>query len=354
MKLSLAIIVLYLFLIPLQAYQHNCNRVDAHAPISVMGDHIHKKKEWMLSYRFIYMDMKGMRSGSNRLSSQAVFTKEFAITPERMIMNMHMLGGMYAFSDRLTIIAMVPYTQVEMDHRLSPMAISSPLGGMKGHPKFSTKSKGLGDIKLTALYQFWQSNRNNVHFGLGFSLPSGSISEKDSIPVPGGFAERQMPAPMQLGSGTLDVMPSITLLSQYTDWSYGMQLSGIIRTHKNHHNYRLGDVAKVNIWSEYLLSNWVAPTLRLEYKYQGEMDGQQSNLTLSPPFDGRSINTAFSENYGGHTANLGAGLNILFPENTPFQASRLAFEFNIPFYQDLNGIQLETDYSTIIGWQNTW
>ena len=33
----------------------------SHAPIGVMGEHMHKKGEYMLSYRFSHMQMKGNR-----------------------------------------------------------------------------------------------------------------------------------------------------------------------------------------------------------------------------------------------------------------------------------------------------
>ena len=39
--------------------EHSIARPDAHAPISVMGDHTHGEGEWMLSYRYMTMDMEG-------------------------------------------------------------------------------------------------------------------------------------------------------------------------------------------------------------------------------------------------------------------------------------------------------
>ena len=36
-------------------------RADSHAPIGVMGDHMHAKGEWMVSYRFMRMAMSGSR-----------------------------------------------------------------------------------------------------------------------------------------------------------------------------------------------------------------------------------------------------------------------------------------------------
>ena len=38
---------------------HGAVRADGHAPIGVMGDHLHKRGEWMLSYRFMRMNMEG-------------------------------------------------------------------------------------------------------------------------------------------------------------------------------------------------------------------------------------------------------------------------------------------------------
>ena len=43
-------------------------RPDGHAPISVMGDHMHAKGEWMLSYRYMSMEMEGLLKGSDSLA----------------------------------------------------------------------------------------------------------------------------------------------------------------------------------------------------------------------------------------------------------------------------------------------
>jgi len=47
-------------------------RADSHAPIGVMGEHMHKKGEWMLSYRYMYMDMEGNRIGETEVSPEFI------------------------------------------------------------------------------------------------------------------------------------------------------------------------------------------------------------------------------------------------------------------------------------------
>jgi hypothetical protein len=43
----------------------------SHAPIGVMGDHMHKKGEYMFSYRFSHGQMNGSRIGNNQFGSRS-------------------------------------------------------------------------------------------------------------------------------------------------------------------------------------------------------------------------------------------------------------------------------------------
>ena len=94
-------------------------RPDGHAPIGVMADHYHKKGEWMTSYRYMFMSMDGNRMGDDNLSTAQVAPGTgvgFPIVPIKMHMGMHMLGMMYAPSDRVTLMGMLNHTSMEMDH----------------------------------------------------------------------------------------------------------------------------------------------------------------------------------------------------------------------------------------------
>ena len=188
-------------------------RPDGHAPISVMADHTHSTGEWMLSYRYVHMLMDGMRQGSHDASTADVFADGYIVSPERMEMNMHMFGAMHALSDRLTLTAMIGYMEKSMDHRIA--AGAAPMVALNGgSDTFSTRSAGFGDLKVGGLYRFWDGDRSRAHLGLSVSIPTGSITATDHVPGPGGRLERQLPAPMQLGSGTWDLLPSVTYLQQ--------------------------------------------------------------------------------------------------------------------------------------------
>ena len=62
MRLYALLFLLLLFSSALADHDHDtageertAGRPDSHAPIGVMGDHMHKEGEWMVSYRFRYM-----------------------------------------------------------------------------------------------------------------------------------------------------------------------------------------------------------------------------------------------------------------------------------------------------------
>ena len=111
------------------------------APIGVMGGHTHHAGKWMTTYRYMYMNMDGNRDGNDRVSTSDV-RRDFVISPIKMTMQMHMLGIMYAPANDLTIMSMIPYVLKEMDH-------VTRIGA-----EFTTRTDGIGDIKLTALYNF--------------------------------------------------------------------------------------------------------------------------------------------------------------------------------------------------------
>lgn len=320
----------------------------------VMGEHAHAAGEWMLSLRQMRMEMEGMRSGSDGVSSEQVFAASYTVTPTRMTMDMTMFGIMHAPSDAVTLMLMAPYIESEMDHLIFGMA--APLINLNGGSReFTTRSSGIGDVKMTALIPGWESGGRKTLFGIGLSLPTGSIGERDIVPGPGGRIERQLPAPMQLGSGTVDLMPSFTFTDEREGWSWGAQAKAVARLDENHHGYRLGNEVALTSWFSWTLARQASVSLRGNYKMVGDMHGRQSDLMFNPPFapSRRTVTTAFSENYGGEQLDVAVGLNLIGQEGGLY-GHRLALEVAVPVLRDLNGYQLETDWVTTLGWQKAW
>ncbi len=307
-------------------------RPDGHAPIGVMGDHTHKAGEWMLSYRYMFMEMEGNRSGTNQLTHQEVLNQGFMVTPTSMSMEMHMLGAMYAPSDQLTLMAMVPFTSFTMDHL-------TRMGGM-----FTTETEGLGDIRLSSLLKIYEDDSQSIHLNAGLSIPTGSITERGNTPA---GANSKLPYPMQLGSGTFDLLPGITYLTQSDNWSWGAQLSGTIRLGQNDEGYTLGDRLNGTLWAARQWNHWLSTSIRIKASKWDNIDGADTDLNPN------MIPTANTALRGGERIDALLGLNIVIPSG-PLAGHRLAVEAGAPIYQSLNGPQLETDWLMTIGWQLAW
>ncbi|MDJ0844417.1 hypothetical protein [Crocosphaera sp.] len=306
----------------------NPARPDSHAPIAVMGEHIHSEGEIMVSYRYMLMEMEGSRVGTDDISDEKIL-EQFPVTPTRMTMQMHMFGMMYGITNNLTLMAMLPYVVKDMDHM-------TRMG--RG---FNTDSEGIGDIKVTGLYQVLNENRQRIHFNAGMSFPTGSIEARDRTPA---GPDQLLPYPMQLGSGTLDLNPGITYLGQTDEWSWGSQIIGTLRLGTNSNSYKFGDQIMLTAWGARKWSDWASTSLRIKGKNWGNISGKDSRLNPS------IIPTADPTRRGGTQIDLGFGLNLFVPEGD-LRTGRLAIEFEVPIYRALQGPQLETDWQLTAGLQ---
>ncbi len=309
------------------------DRPDGHAPIGVMAEHIHREGETMFSYRFMHMAMDGNRNGSTRITDANVLT-EFMITPTQMDMQMHMLGAMHSVNDRLTLMGMVPVVQIDMDH-------VTRAGG-----SFTTRASGVGDVQLSGLFKLFERPGHQVHSGFGVSVPTGSIDKRDDTPA---GPDQKLPYPMQLGSGTYDVLPTLTYNGQTMHWSWGAQASAVLRVGHNDENYTLGDVGNFTFWGARRIGERVSASLRVGAKSWGNIDGADPEL---PAPTAMIVPTADPNRRGGDRIDLAAGINVLGTHGKT-AGHRLAIEVGLPVYQHLDGPQLETDWTVSFGWQFT-
>jgi hypothetical protein len=143
------------------------SRPDGHAPIGVMGDHMHGAGEIMLSYRFMQMHMDGNRDGGSSVSDSEVLG-DYLISPTQMDMKMHMFGLMYAPTDLVTLMLMGTVVDNEMDHIT------------RSGVRFTTKAQGFGDTRVAALIKLWEQSIHSLHFNAGMSFPTGSIDKQDA------------------------------------------------------------------------------------------------------------------------------------------------------------------------------
>lgn len=296
-------------------------RPDAAAPVGIVGGMNPRKGRLMPSITYMHMDMEGNRDGTNSVSTSEVLA-QFPVTPLSMEVDMLMAGLMYGVTDEISVMAMVPYVWRSMDH-VTRMGT-----------EFTTASEGIGDIRIIGGYDLYKGGGHSLEISAGLSLPTGSTDERDDTPA---GSNQLLPYPMQIGSGTFDLLPGITYTGQSGDWSWGGQAGATIRLGENDEDYALGNVYGTSIWGARRWTDWVSSSVRLSGEITENIDGADSRLNpLIVP-------TADPDLRGGEVLSLGLGLNFLVPSGAA-AGTRLSVEGVIPLVQDLDGPQVERDY----------
>ncbi|MEM0897349.1 MAG: hypothetical protein AAGJ79_10725, partial [Verrucomicrobiota bacterium] len=299
------------------------SRPDGHAPIGVMADHMHDAGEIMVSFRYGFGHMTTNHLGDSEISDRRIITPKakggegFTVTPTKMDMHMWMPGIMYAPTDRITLMLMAPYVYKTMDHL------------RRDGKTFTTESDGFGDLKFTPMVKLYDANRRAAHLGLGFSAPTGSIDEEDFVPGPG---QTRLPYPMQLGSGTWDLLPSLTWLGQSDHFSWGAQANGTIRLGTNDEGYSLGDGWSGTTWGAAKVTDALSLSARATYSNWGNIDGTDRGLVIPAA----AVPTADPNLRGGERVDLSFGFNI-YKQQGALEGHRLGVELGFPVYENLDG-----------------
>lgn len=296
-------------------------RPDMMPPARVMGGMPTADGRLMLSLTYARMVMNGNRDGTNRVSTAEVLD-QFPVAALSMDADMVMLGAMYSFSNDISAMAMLPYVSKEMDH-ITRTGV-----------EFTTNAKGFGDVRLGLNYDLYDQGDHTIQLTAGVSLPTGSIDETDDTPA---GTNQILPYPMQLGSGTFDLLPALTYVGRDETHSWGGQIAGTLRLGDNDRDYTLGDRVEASIWGSRRWTDWMSSSLRFIAESQGDIDG------ADPRLDPNLVQTADPDLRGGTQLSVAFGLNFLAPSDE-LRGLGADLEFETPIYQNLDGPQVERDY----------
>jgi hypothetical protein len=322
---------------------------DKHGPAGIIGDHIHRRGEWMVEYKYMNMFMEDNRLGKNTISDEAAIgplggpagiavdgiQTNVEAAPTQMTMQMHMAHIMYGATDDISLYTVVMLPSLSMDHVRGD---ANPAG--RGSA-FTTQNSGLGDTALGALLRLASDCDEDLLFNLGCSVPTGDIYDESSAQS-GGFVSQPLSYPMRLGSGTFNFRPGLTYRQFYDWWSWGGQVQADLPIGMNYRGYSVGEEVRLNSWTSVLLTDLWAVSWRGEHVFRANYDG------ADPDLSDLSVSTNVEKFRGGYWYSAGFGTQVLLTENL------LSFEFVPTIGQSLDGIQLETDYAVVASWAKSW
>jgi len=273
-------------------------RVDDHAPIGVMGDHFHKKGEYMASFRAMWMNM-----------DSPVNT---AMGPQSMSRTMFMAGMMYAPSDKVTLAAGIKYSDSSMDML------------MMGN-EVETGANDIGDLSVNAIVPLFSDHDHRLLVKVGTSIPVGETGSSDAMGARLGLG-------MQAGTGSWGLTPSLTYSRFLDGWSFGAQANAKIWLDDNNYGERVGDSLELTSWAAVHASDNVSLSARVSYMDQSATTG----VMMLSSGDAREAITGY------------AGINTLV------KGHRFAIEAGLPIWQDRGANSLGRGFMLVAGWQKAF
>ena len=293
--------------------------------INVLGTHTHLQGQWMVSYEYMHMSMRGERVGTQTVGNDTVLAR-FNASPTDMTMDMHMPMIMYAPTNDVTLTAMLPYVRKSMNH--------IDREGMR----FIEESSGIGDLNVNALYTFYKTRTlaHRLILNAGLNLATGSITRtQDNLPLE---------YPMQSGSGSFELLAGMTYLGQTPNWAVGAEAIPRIRLNENSNHYRLGNQYRLTSWVARKWTDWLSVSARIDEQVLNAIHG------ADPALDPEDEPTKDPGIQGGNRVDLSVGMNLYAPKGA-LKGHRLAIEGTLPMYQSFDGPQLQTRWQVHVGWQ---
>ena len=280
---------------------------------------------WMVGYQVMFDKMNGNLQGVHSISNEKIL-QNFMASPTDMSMQMHMAMVMYAPTKKLTLMVMAPYIRKSMNHV------------MQNGDKFNELTKGIGDIELRGLYSIYdaKNSKHKVLLNAGIGLPTGSINQR--------MEDMRLEYPMQIGSGTVSVMPGITYLGLAKPWGWGVQFIPTLRMGKNSNGYRLGNYYKTGFWAARQLTTWLSLSANADAIIWQNIKGTDKVL------DNMDEPTKDIMLQGGKRLDIAMGIS-LHPVRSFLKGSQFIANISMPVIQSLKGPQLKRRSVIKLGWQ---
>lgn len=297
------------------------------APLGIRFGEALEDQRFRIAYSFERMKHRGLLVSDGHVSQRDVLNRPpnfFDRTPRTLEVTVHTFQLAYAPHPRSTLIIEVPFVLKELE-------TMDEFGR-----RTEEQTKGVGDIGFILVVPFIRKGGESSQVHVGFDIPTGSIRR--------GGSKTPLPFDSQIGNGTVDVEWGWTYRGE-KDWlAWGAQVVGRHPIGRNGRKYREGSRFETSVWGAATLSAGVSASLRFGWRKQNNTRTQERDFVTDPLNDPSDDPKA----RGGTRLTLSPGLTLEWPR---LGNQRISVEVGIPVYQNLDGPQLEQDWSIKAGWQ---
>lgn len=296
----------------------------------IFESHLHNKNEWMFIYHYTFFHKSDLALGEDTISDEEGF-KKYQVVPSFMDIHSYMFHLMYSPTSNLTLSIKMSYLDKEMKNIT------------KQGNTFISKTEGINDASISLNYKIFEFNEGKTSkywYGVSqLNVPTGSIDEKTETAI--------LPYTMQLGSGSYRLKVGLGYTEITDDALWGSILSFSSSLKKNNANYKYGDDFQFKLWYQREIINDLSFNFDVNYFNEGSMEGEDLRL------DRTMSSTADYYNYGFKRIDLSLGFTWLIKSSQKMHHI-VGIKYTHPLWQDVQGIQLQTQMNATLYWQTTY
>ncbi len=281
-----------------------------------------------VTLRATHGQFDGLRDSRKNLTSADTFARGYSIAPTNLLDQRFELEAIFGFNRRLDLYMVLPYTAREMDQDLS-------LGGQT-----TIESSGLDDVQIGGVFRSHEKGPTRLSFMAGVSIPTGQVDVTDDY---AGASGTILPYPMQLGTGTFDLLPGVMLESRLSGMRVGARASGRIHLEGAHdEGWFRSNSMRLDLWASKKIAKDLRSSLRAEANWWGDLHGAHADMVplRNPLEDALRQGGSRVTLYGGLSKDLNSEGN-----------SRLELEIGMPVEEWLDGPALSQDWTVVFGWR---
>ena len=250
-------------------------------------------------------------------------------TPRSLEVTVHTVEIAYAPHPRVTLVAELPFVQAELQR------VDAATPGACNGVRCEFQSEGLGDVRFSMIVPFIRKGVESSQIHVGLDAPTGAFRRQ-------GGTSLRLPYAAQPGNGTWDLEWGWTYKGEIERFSWGGQAVGRHPVGRNGLDYREGSRFTGRLWGVVRLFSGVDLSLRTEWEKQNEIEG--FDRSLRPTVDPLEN----PELYDRISITMSPGMSIEIPA---LGGQRIGVEVGIPVYQDVDGPQLERDWTITTAWR---
>jgi hypothetical protein len=287
-----------------------------------------QQQGFKLDLRYDFIDQSQLRTGTTTISPEAaskLVNGGGSQEVEVRTRNTYLTAGLdYQINDSWSIAALLPY--IMRDHSTLGTASDGVTGG-PGGGQYDSSTSNFGDAKILARY-LGLTPQHNLSFLFGFKLPTGSHTLVGTSTDPSSPGPVPIDRGLQPGSGTTDAIVGLTYTEALNkNWDYFTEvLAQTALTISD--QYRPGDGYNFNFGFRYMGYDFWKPQAQLNARYVERDSGAAADQ-----FSTGGTLLYFSP---GAFFPVGGGVELY------------AF-FQVPLYQNLQGVQLAPLFTASLG-----